>query len=123
MTESEPKMMTEEDITKLVDLKVNELAKEVYKAVYTQLDANEQVVAQLLPAYQELAMGVEVIVHKLWGESIEESEDFKAKLATARKTMMKWINDSAKEAGQSPQDLADTMGKLFPTKSAKPESE
>lgn len=96
---------------------VQKTAEEIYESVQKQVEANEQIIAQILPAYQELSLAVEVIVMKLWGDSIEESEDFKRKLTAARDQMVDWLKRTTNAMQVDERDLAEALGKLFPTKS------
>lgn len=95
---------------------IERAAQEIYNSVQEQVEANERIIAQILPAYQELSLAVEVIVWKLWGDSIEESEDFKAKLSAARNNMVDWLRNATRMQVDE-RDLAESLGKLFPTKS------
>lgn len=107
-----------DDDKKEISELINTTAQEIFDSVQLQVEANERIIAQLLEAYQELTLAVEVIVWKAWGDSPEESADFKAKMESARNQLVNWIRKSANAQQVDQRDLAESLGKLFPTKSA-----
>lgn len=88
--------------------------QQTLESVRVQNEANEKLLAELLMGYQELTVVVQVLLHKLYGDSIEETEDFKKKLDSERKRMFEWIKNGAAAMAVSEQDLTDALEQLLP---------
>jgi hypothetical protein len=102
---------------------INKVAVEIYESVQTKTEANERLIAELLMGYQELTTVVQVTLHKMWGDDIEETEDFKKKLDVERKRMYEWIKNGATAMSVTEQDLSNTLEKLFSPQSGNTDGE